>query len=181
MNSELLLIGGLKLVFGTLVGIIGIGLGSRLVARLLGIQDAAKELADGNHAVGIVMGGSILSMGLLMQHSIVSTFAAVDLITRSTAGEEFGVGQLLLYGVGLLGMSLILTGLIIMFGVRLFMWLTRGIDELGQVRDGNIAPALVMGMVMVVLALMASPGLSTLLDGLLPLPTLGRDIVIETS
>ena len=181
MNSELLIIGGMKLIFGTLVGVIGIGLGSRLVARLLGIQDVAKELADGNHAIGIVMGGSILSMGLLMQHSIVSTFAAVDLITRSTPGEEFGMGQMLLYGVGHLGMSLILTGLIIMFGVRLFMWLTRGIDELSQVRDGNIAPAIVMGTVMIVLALMASPGLSTLLDGLLPLPTLGRDIVIETS
>lgn len=181
MNGELLLIGGLKLVFGTFVGVIGIGLGSRLVARLLGIQDAAKELADGNHAVGIVMGASILSMGMLMQHSIVSSFAAVDLITRSTSGEGSDVGQMLVYGLGHLGMSLLLTGLIIMFGIRLFMWLTRGIDEIGQVREGNIAPALVMSMVMIVLALMASPGLSTLLDGLLPLPTLGRDIVIETS
>ena len=40
---------------------------------------------------------------------------------------------------------------------------------------------MVMAAVMVVLALMTAPGLQMALDGLLPLPTLGRDEVAGSS
>ena len=39
-----------------------------------------------------------------------------------------------------------------------------------------MTPALVLAAVMLVTALVAAPGLQTVLDGLLPLPTLGRDV-----
>jgi uncharacterized membrane protein YjfL (UPF0719 family) len=66
-------------------------------------------------------------------------------------------------------------------GAFLFSRLTRGVDEIAQIRKGNVAPAIVLGTVMVVIALMVAPGLETALDGLLPLPTLARDEVVAPS
>ena len=45
----------------------------------------------------------------------------------------------------------------------------------------NVAPAIVLGTVMVVISLVVAPGLETALDGLLPLPTLARDEVVAPS
>ncbi len=62
-----------------------------------------------------------------------------------------------------------------------FNRLTRDVEEIEEIKKGNVAPALVLGAVLVVLALVAAPGLETALDGLLPLPTLARDEVIAPS
>ncbi|MCO4763493.1 MAG: DUF350 domain-containing protein, partial [Myxococcales bacterium] len=67
---------------------------------------------------------------------------------------------------------------VLAFGTGVFSRLTRGVDELQEIREGNVAPALVLAAVMVVLALLAAPGLQMALDGLLPLPELGRDLMV---
>jgi hypothetical protein len=46
------------------------------------------------------------------------------------------------------------------------------------VRKGNIAPAIMLGAVLVVLALATAPGLEVALQGLIPLPQLGKDELI---
>jgi hypothetical protein len=56
-----------------------------------------------------------------------------------------------------------------------------GVDEIAEIRKGNVAPAIVLAAVMVVLALMTAPGLENALEGLLPLPELGRDEVLIPS
>ena len=48
-------------------------------------------------------------------------------------------------------------------------------DEIAEIRAGNVASALVLAAVLVALAMLAEQGVATMLDGLLPLPTLGRD------
>ena len=62
-------------------------------------------------------------------------------------------------------------------GTFLFTKLTRNVDEMEEIRKGNVAPAIVLAAVMVVLALMTAPGLEMALEGLIPMPQLGRDMV----
>ncbi|MRG96315.1 DUF350 domain-containing protein [Polyangium spumosum] len=85
------------------------------------------------------------------------------------------------YGLSHVALSLAVGALAIAVGTFLFVRVTRGVDELAEIRKGNVAPALVLGAVMVVIALVAAPGLETALDGLLPLPELARDEVMAPS
>ena len=182
MNADLLMTGGAKLLFGAFVGVIGVVLGAWLVARILGIKDPAEELRGGNHAVALVMAASVLAIGLMVKNAIGATFNAVDLIGRSSGvAESMGTGHIFMYaGVHLLA-SITVSVLIVLLGVWVFTRMTRGVDEIKEAKEGNLAPAIVLATVMVVLAILVSPGLRTLLDGLLPLPTLGRDILLQTS
>lgn len=182
MNTDLLMTGGAKILFGAFVGVIGVVLGAWLVARILGIKEPAEELRTGNHAVAVVMAASVLSIGLMVKNAIGATFDAVDLIGRSSgATEGMGVGHIFMYAGGHLLASILVSVLIVLLGVWVFTRMTRGVDEMKETKEGNLAPAIVLATVMIVLALMVSPGLRTLLDGLLPLPTLGRDIMLQTS
>ena len=78
-------------------------------------------------------------------------------------------------------MSVVVGACVLALGTWLFTKLTKGVNELEEIRKGNLAPALVLAAVMVVMALMTAPGLRTALDGLLPLPSLGRDEVTAPS
>jgi hypothetical protein len=59
----------------------------------------------------------------------------------------------------------------------LFDKLTGGVEEMEQIRAGHVAPAIVVGAVLIVLALLTAPGLETALEGLLPVPELPEGVL----
>lgn len=181
MHATLFLIGLGKIVFGILVGAAGVWLGSRVLGRLLRLGEMDAELRQGNTAVAVLSGAGLISLGLLAQHAVSATFAAVDLMYRGHRISAPMVGKFLFYGVAHVALSLAVGALAIAIGVFVFNRLTAGVDEVEEIKKGSVAPALVLGAVMIVIALMAAPGLETALDGLLPLPTLARDELVAPS
>jgi uncharacterized membrane protein YjfL (UPF0719 family) len=170
-----------KVVFGLLVGAIGIFLGSRALGRMVRWGEPDAEQKKGNVAVAILKASGLLALGILVQHAVGATFDAMDLLYR---GHELGAGmfgRFAFYGLLHVGFSMVVGACVLATGAWLFGRLTRGVDEMAEVRAGNVAPALVLGAVMVVMALVTAPGLKTALDGLLPLPTLGRDEMVAPS
>jgi uncharacterized membrane protein YjfL (UPF0719 family) len=181
MHRSLLILGIAKLLFGVVVGVVGIFLGHRLLGFMLRQRDGDAEVEKGNIAGGIVQAASLLSLGILVQHAVTATFDAVDLLYR---GQEFRTGMLgrfAFYALVHVGVSLVVGALVIAVGAWIYNRLTRGVDEVAEVRKGNIAAALVLASVIVVMALVSAPGLRSMLDGLLPLPELPRDAVQMSS
>lgn len=181
MNLVLFLTGLAKVVFGIGVGALGIFIASRILNRLLRTGEADAEQKKGNVAAGVLYASSLVALGLLVQHAVSATFAAMDLMYR---GGDITGPMLTSFGIYALvhvTFSLAVGASVIALGTAIFAKLTRGIDEIAEVKKGNVAPALVLGAVMVVMALMTAPGLQTALDGLLPLPTLGRNQLIAPS
>lgn len=178
MNASLFLVGLAKAAFGILVGVAGIFVAARALHRLMGSGSTDSEMRAGNVAVGVLKAGSLVALGILLQHAVNATFAAMDLLYRGESITGAALGHLLMYASLHLGVSIVMSALVLALGTFLFSRLTRGVDEMAEVRRGNVAPAVVLAAVMVVLALMTAPGLQTALDGLLPLPTLGRDVVV---
>ncbi len=182
MNKSLLYIGLAKLAFGVVVGAVGIFLGLRLLGWLLRRkEDDDAELAKGNVAGGVLQAASLLSLGILVQHAVTATFDAIDLLYRGQAFHAGMLGRFGFYALVHVGASLVVGTAVIALGALIFDRLTRGVDELAEVRRGNVAPALVLASVIVVMSLMAAPGLRSVLDGLLPLPELPRDTVTMPS
>jgi len=181
VNVSLFLIGMGKILFGVVVGAAGVWMGARLLARLLRTGHMDTELEQGNVAAAILAAAGLLSLGLLAQHAVTATFSAVDFLFRGQTVSGSTLGKLAFYGFAHAAVSLAVGAATLAIGTFLFSRLTRGVDEIAQIRKGNVAPAIVLGTVMVVVALVVAPGLETALDGLLPLPTLARDEVVAPS
>lgn len=177
MNGSLLLVGLAKVLFGVVVGAVGIFLGLRIVNLFTRQRDAEEQLGRGNLAIGILEAACLLALGIMTQHAVQATFDAMDLLHRDRAITSKALVHFCFYGAVHVGVSLLVGAIVIALGTALFGWLTRGVDEMREVRSGNAAPALVLAAVIVVLALVTAPGLRTTLDGLLPIPELQRDVL----
>jgi uncharacterized membrane protein YjfL (UPF0719 family) len=174
MNTSLLLVGLAKALFGLLVGAAGIFIAARALHRLLGSGETDEHTKAGNNAFGVFKAGSLVALGILLQPAVSATFDAMDLLYRDQELTFVAVRRFFTYAGIHVGLSVVVSACVLALGTFLFTKLTKGVDELSEIRKGNLAPAMVLAAVMVVMALMTAPGLRTALDGLLPLPTLGR-------
>jgi uncharacterized membrane protein YjfL (UPF0719 family) len=181
MNLSLFLIGVGKVVFGILVGAAGVFFASRVLGRMVKWGGSDAEIRRGNMAAAVLEGSALLAFGILVQHAVMATFSAMDLMYRGKELAAPMVGRFVLYGLAHVGVSLVVGAGALAVGTWIFGRLTRGVDELAEVRKGNVAPALILGALLVVMALVTAPGLQTALDGLLPLPTLARDEMVQPS
>lgn len=177
MNTTLFLIGVLKLAFGVLIAAFGIFFGLRVIHRLLKQEGADRALAEGNSALGLMQASCLVSLGLLVQPAVQASFDAIDLLYRGQKFAPAMLARFAMYALLHVGTALVVGALVIAIGIRIFVRLTREVDELAEIRKGNIAPALSLAAVIVVMSLLAAPGLRSILDGLLPLPELPRDVV----
>jgi uncharacterized membrane protein YjfL (UPF0719 family) len=171
MDSSLVAVGLIKIVFGGLVAALGIWLAFRGLNRMLG-TDAVEDLRKGNIAAGIVHAASLLALGLLVQHAIQATSDAVDLTVRTHPFQPIMVGKLALFALLHVVLSLGVGTAVLALGVLLFDRMTPGLDELAEVRKGNVALALVLSAILLVIALLTAPGLQATLNGLIPFPQL---------
>ncbi len=176
MDPVLALVGLAKLLFGLVVGVVGITIAARSATRFAGFESVDEGLRSGNVALGVVVAGAIIAMAILVQHAVAGTFGALDLIRHAAPGA-IGILWLVVYGVSHVGAALGGGVLLLIVGTRAFVRLTPEVDEVTEVHEGNVASALVLAAMLVALALLAQQGVETMLDGLLPIPGLGRDAV----
>ncbi len=177
MNTTLFFIGVAKLAFGVLIAAFGVYFGLRVVHRLLKIEGADRALAEGNVAVGAMQASCLIALGLLVQPAVQASFDAVDLLYRGQSLSPAMLGRFAMYALLHVGTSLVVGAAVIAIGIGIFVRLTHEVDELAEIRKGNVAPALALAAVLIVMSLLAAPGLRSMLDGLLPLPELPRNVI----
>lgn len=173
MSPTMLGVGAAKLVFGVLVGAIGVFAASRVLGRILSLHQPGESDGAADTAAGIVHASALVSLGLLAARSVEGAFTALDFLMRRE--DAVGVPQLALfagYAIGHASAALLVGAVVLAAGALLFTKLTRGVDEVAEIKKGNVGSALVLGAIMVVMALVTAPGLETLLTGLVPLPDL---------
>ena len=59
----------------------------------------------------------------------------------------------------------------IYIGLQIFIWLTKDLDELNEIKENNIAVGILLGIIIVSIALLLQPGIVTVLDSLIPFPS----------
>ena len=119
----------------------------RLFARWTKGLDEIGEI-KGNHAAsGIVLGAMLIASALVVRQAVFPAISTLQ--TVLFAGGPSARGILVLLGWTLLYVLLafLSTLLAILAAVRLFLGLTRDIDELAEIRANNVAVAIVLGSV----------------------------------
>lgn len=181
MIPQVLLTGLGKVAFALLIGAVGVFMGVKLIARLAKLGDTDEQLQKGNNAVAILFAGSVIALGLQIQPATNAAFATLDFLRRDESFSVSVVARFLGYAAAHAALALVIGTLVIGVGLGVFLQLTRKLDELEEIRKGNIAPAIVLSAVMIVLAVLTAPGLEMALNGLLPIPPLPANVQLNPS
>ncbi len=177
MNQFMLALALGKVVHGLLVSVVTVALGTHGLAKALKLGPVSDSLAQGNHAVAVLYVGSIGSLALLARHSVTAPFVALDLMLHTQETSWLLFMWFAIYATVHVGLALFIGAAAIGTAVLVFNALTRRVDELQLIREGKLAPALVLAAVMVATACLLAPGLASALDALLPMPALGRYVL----
>ena len=146
-----------QLLVAAILGAAAAYLAFYLFQRFTRDLDEWEALRQGNAAVGIVLGAILISVAILLRPAL-----TVDISTWD-AGRDLLLRALLTEGVQLV-VGLILAVLTLTLALGIFASLTRGIDEVKELANGNLAVAGLLAGVAVGVALMVSQAVAQLMN-----------------
>ena len=130
-----------------------------------------EELKANNVAVAIVLSGMLLASALVLRSVMspaISTLQTYLYQGMTTMAWLKLIGFLLGYILGALAATIAT----IWVGLRCFMALTRRIDEFAEVKGKNVAVAIVLATVLVIMGLFLADGLTSLMEAVVPFPAM---------
>jgi uncharacterized membrane protein YjfL (UPF0719 family) len=162
------LFGVLKFAASAVLAVVSIFFGVRVFDRLTEGIDEMRELAKGNAAVAIMMGAIIISIALLLKPAIFE-FAH---------GIRPGYGADLLLGLAAINIVKMAIGLLvaiitIFLSFRVLDMLTADIDEVKELKKGNVGIAIMIAAVILAVTILVSGGLGSITG----LPTLDSCVI----
>jgi uncharacterized membrane protein YjfL (UPF0719 family) len=112
--------------------------------------DEWQELKDGNAAVGVVLGAILISVAIVIRPALEVNTASWDI------GNTTAFARVLLVEAVQLAVGLVLAVITLALALALFATLTRGIDEVAELRNGNLAMAGLLAGVAIGMGLLVS-------------------------
>jgi len=116
-----------------------------------------EELRQGNPAIGIVLGATIVAVAIVLRPALDVNTSLWDV------GQDFFVRVLLAQAVQI-AIGLALSVIALALAVFLFATLTRGIDEITELKRGNVAIAGVLAGVLIGVGLMVSQAVAQIVS-----------------
>jgi uncharacterized membrane protein YjfL (UPF0719 family) len=153
----------LALAFGLLSVLVTVRIAKAAVLR----TDIEAELGKGNVAVGILTGTLVVCVLILLQAGILPSAGALqamvlgaERVTVRMVAVAFG------YFVAFYAISLVLGTGMILLSIRAYMSATRRLDEVKEIRGGNVAVALTLSLVLLGVTVFIQPSVSRFLSSL---------------
>ncbi|MFA6092932.1 MAG: DUF350 domain-containing protein [Elusimicrobiota bacterium] len=140
--------------------------------RLMPQMDGAEEIRKGNAAVALMLVSLMVGSALILQETIYPVRSILLLAFREP-GRWTHFAKLAAYALGHLAFGFILAVLCVQGVLKVFEKLTGEMDEEEQIRKGNIAVAVMLSAVMIVLSLYMRQGVSAVTKALIPQAELG--------
>ena len=133
--------------------------------------DEMAELRRNNAAAGVLFASMLLAAALVVREALFPTISSLRTalfqgLSALTLAKVLGLGALYI------GASVAGAVWGVAFAARLFLRMTRSIDELEEIQNNNLAVAVALGGVIVTMGLFMAHGLQSLLAALVPYPAL---------
>jgi uncharacterized membrane protein YjfL (UPF0719 family) len=148
-----------QLVIAVILSVATAYLAIYLFQRLTRGLDEWEALRQGNAAIGLVLGAIVLSIALVLRPALSLDPAAWD------AGTQLFLKGLLAQAIQLV-IGLVLAVGSVAIAIFGFAALTRDIDEIAELRNGNMAVAALLASVVVGVGIMVSQGMSQFLHAI---------------
>lgn len=170
MNLILLITGLVQIALSLLVAVFLVYFTSKIFRKLITGINETEELKRNNISVAILNGSIILALIIVVKESIDSS---ITIFANTLRNPDAGFSIYLESALIMLG-HIILGGVIgftaIYLALQIFIWLTKDLDELKEIKENNIAVGILLGIIIVSIALLLQPGIVTVLDSLIPFP-----------
>lgn len=134
--------------------------------------DEISELKKNNIAVAILNGSIILSLVIMVKNAIEPAITTFTLTLRnpdSSLTSFLQTAAIMLIQIIVAG---VLAFLAIYIALNLYTFLTRDLDEIDEIKKNNIAVSIVLGVVIISISLLMQQGIKSILDALIPFPTI---------
>ncbi|MEM2933692.1 MAG: DUF350 domain-containing protein [Methanocellales archaeon] len=149
-----LTIGFGQLIIGLLLAMGSVYIGLKLLDKLTKGIDEMKELKNGNIAVGIFMAAVIFSIATVVQSGVAGLSEAVTGKTGGALIIAAGIGVIQL----LIGIAIAVVAIYI--AVNVLDKITVEIDEMEELKKGNVAVAILMAGVLLAVSFVVQAGVS---------------------
>jgi len=170
MDLILLITGFVQIVLSLVIGILLIYSASKIFQKLIKGINESEEIKNNNVAVAILNSAIVLSIILIVRNSIET---AINIFSNTIRNPESVITTYLKTAGLMLGhiiLSTILAFTSVYIALKFFMWLTKDLDELAEIKDNNIAVSVFLSIIIISLSLILEPGIRTILDALIPFP-----------
>jgi len=180
MNHQMigLICGIVYLILSFLLALLATFGAFRIFDKLTRDIDEISELKANNVAVSIMLAGMLLSSAIIMKTVIQPAISTLQVylyegITGPAVLKVIGFVAAYITGATILGISAI-------WGtVWCFMALTRTMDELAEIKKNNVAVAITLATVLVIIGFFLADGIDSLLKAVIPFPSF-QEIEIRT-
>jgi len=170
MDLILLITGIVQVILSLLIAITLVYLSSIIFRRLITGISETEELKKNNVAVAILNGSIVLALILVVKKSIESAITIFGNTLRNpdSVFSSYLKSALIMLGHILLGGIIAFTA--IFAALQIFIWLTKDLDEIKEIKENNTAVGILLGIIIVSMALLLQQGVDTILNSLIPFP-----------
>lgn len=170
MNLILFITGMVQIALSLVAAVFLVYLTSKIFRKLIAGINENQELKRNNISVAILNGSIILALMLVVKKSIESSITIFGNTLRNPDAEFITFLQSGLIMIGHIVLGAIIAFFTIYIALQIFIWLTKDLDELKEIKENNIAVGILLGIIIVSIALLLQPGIVTVLDSLIPFP-----------
>jgi uncharacterized membrane protein YjfL (UPF0719 family) len=170
MDLILLITGIVQIILSLLIAVTLVFLSSKIFRKMITGINEIEELKKNNVAVAILNGSIVLSLILVVKKSIESAITIFGNVLRNPDAvlSSYIQSALIMLGHILLGGIIAFTS--IYAALQIFIWLTKDLDELKEIKENNTAVGILLGIIIVSMALILQQGVDTVLNSLIPFP-----------
>ena len=157
----------MSLIIGLLVAIVAF----RAFTRMHREIDEMSALRENNVAMAIILASMVIGTGLVVVQALEPVVSTMQ--TTLYNGITFMTGLAFLgltFGFLLLALFIAIVG--IGLATKVFLWLTDEIDELDEVKKNNVAVAITLASVILLMSMFLAQGSQTFLSSLVPYPAI---------
>lgn len=174
LNYHLVVFGLYELVSTLIFGLLAIYIIYKRIEKMLGIciQDAIEAK---NHAVTLFSGVYAFCLLWLTAESV---NPSVDALRTMVQVQDVLEPRMLLiaagYSLAMFAVSAAIGFILLAATIRVITLCTKKLNELSEIKAGNVATALFVGLSILATTIIARPALATLLDGLVSYDLLNK-------
>jgi uncharacterized membrane protein YjfL (UPF0719 family) len=170
MDLILLITGIVQVFLSLLIAVTLVYFSSKIFRKMITGINETEELKKNNVAVAILNGSIVLALILVVKKSIESAITIFGNVLRNPDAvlSSYIKSALIMLGHILLGGIIAFTA--VYASLQIFIWLTKDLDELKEIKENNTAVGILLGIIIVSMALLLQQGVDTILNSLIPFP-----------
>lgn len=167
----------IALIFGTLILFLLFKLFNALTRNI----DDMREIRQNNVAVALVNSAVVFSVALFVSESVMSAMEAFKNNIIVFGSELTSLQKFKTFGIMFAHFLIasVLSFFVLWLSMRIFVGLTRSVDEFAEIKKNNHAVGILLAVVIISMTIIIKPGVGKLLKGIIhyPLPRARSSVV----